>query len=158
MPQLQLPMFPDGVTEITNELAFAKRDGRVTYFYGHLPVFGHDEDDIETFRMITSQFVVNGNATQAQIRDAFGVPAVTIKRYVKLYREQGARGFYAPRRRRGPAVLTPEVMAKVQQMLDAGRTTGEIAKELDLKADTLNKAANAGRLHRLGKKTPTTAS
>jgi hypothetical protein len=158
MPQRQLPMFPEGVTEITNELAFAKCDGRVTYFNGHMPVFVHDEDDIETFRMITSQFVVNGNATQAQIRDAFGVPAVTVKRYVKLYREQGPRGFYATRRRRGAAVLTPEVMAQVQQLLDQGRTIGEIAKERGLKADTLNKAACAGRLHRPGKKTIATTS
>jgi hypothetical protein len=56
MPQLQLPIFPDGVTHITNQLAFTKRDGQVTYFNGHMPVFTHAETDVATFRMITSQF------------------------------------------------------------------------------------------------------
>ena len=32
MPQLHLPMFPAGVTHITNELAFERRDGKIAYF------------------------------------------------------------------------------------------------------------------------------
>jgi hypothetical protein len=39
MPQLQLPMFPVGVTHITALLAFIKEDGNITYFNGSLPVF-----------------------------------------------------------------------------------------------------------------------
>jgi hypothetical protein len=34
MPQIQLPLFPAGVTHITAVLAFSKQDGRVTYFNG----------------------------------------------------------------------------------------------------------------------------
>jgi hypothetical protein len=49
-------MFPNGVTHITSELAFEKKDGFITYFNGHMPVFTHAESDIATFRMITSQF------------------------------------------------------------------------------------------------------
>ena len=64
MPQLHLPLFPDGVTHITNELAFEKRDGRITYFNGHMPVFSHAESDVATFRMITSQFCQSGYAKQ----------------------------------------------------------------------------------------------
>src|SRR5277367_1483357 len=55
MPQRHLPMFPAGVTHITNELAFERRDGKIAYFNGHMPVFVHAEDDVATFRMITSQ-------------------------------------------------------------------------------------------------------
>ena len=54
MPQLQLPLFPEGVTYITNQLAFSRQDGQVTYFNGHMPVFSHAETGIATFRMITS--------------------------------------------------------------------------------------------------------
>jgi len=39
MVQRQLPMFPQGSTLVTQDLAVEKRDGRVTYFYGTLPVF-----------------------------------------------------------------------------------------------------------------------
>ena len=38
MPQIQLPIFPQGVTYITALLAFSKQDGRVTYFNGSMPV------------------------------------------------------------------------------------------------------------------------
>jgi hypothetical protein len=34
IPQLQLPMFPNGVTDINVNLAFKKEDDRITYFSG----------------------------------------------------------------------------------------------------------------------------
>ena len=42
MPQVQLPVFPDGVTHITSEIAFERREGKVCYFNGHPPVFIRD--------------------------------------------------------------------------------------------------------------------
>ncbi|MGH8653783.1 MAG: hypothetical protein ACREYE_17145 [Gammaproteobacteria bacterium] len=97
MPQRHLPFFPPGVSYITRELAFSKERDQVTYFNGHMPVFIHDAEDIAIFRMITSQFCVNGNAKQADIARAFGATTISVKRAVKLYRERGHRGFYAPR-------------------------------------------------------------
>jgi hypothetical protein len=61
MPQLQLPMFPVGITPITSLLAFIKEEGNITYFNGSLPVFSHKEEDTQSFRMITAQFCVNGH-------------------------------------------------------------------------------------------------
>ena len=120
MPQMQLPIFPEGVTHITSELAFKKTGGRVTYLNGSMPVFAHDADDIRTFRMITSQFCANGNAKQSEMAHAFGITPISVRRGVKLYREQGVRGFYAPRRTRGASVLTPPVLKHAQQLLDDG--------------------------------------
>lgn len=95
MPQMHLPMFPHGVTHITPELAVQKREGQVTYFNGHMPIFLHEEHDVRTFRMITAKFCVNGNATQMEIVRAFGVPAISVKRAVQRYRTHGPSGFYA---------------------------------------------------------------
>ena len=50
-----------------------------------MPVYQHPEDDLESFRFFTSQIIVNGNATLAEIVKAFGVRAITIKRWVKKY-------------------------------------------------------------------------
>src|ERR1035437_682276 len=83
MPQVQLPLFPSGTTLITPELAFERRDNQVVYFNGHLPVFTHAVDDLSSFRMFTSQLIVNGTTSQRQIVKAFGVPLVTVKRGVK---------------------------------------------------------------------------
>jgi len=41
MPQMQLPVFPAGVTEINSRIAVEAKDGQVCYVYGHLPVFQH---------------------------------------------------------------------------------------------------------------------
>jgi len=153
MPQLQLPIFPEGTTLINPNLGFIKRDNTVTYIYGNLPIFSHDVDDIRSFRMIASQLYVNGSATQAEICRAFGVSKISMKRSVKLYREKGMAGFFEEPRRRGPAVLTPEVIEKVQGLLDEGEGIPGIAKKLDLKEDTLRKAVQAGKLHKPQKKT-----
>jgi len=153
MSQIQLPIFPEGVTPITAVLAFSKQDGRVTYFNGSMPVFVHDEEDRASFQMITAQFCVNGNAKQADIVRAFGVTKISLKRAVKRYREEGPKGFYTPRKRRGPAVLTPVVLTEAQQLLDEGLEPSEVADRLDIKRDTLSKAVRAGRLHKRVKKT-----
>ena len=103
MPQVQLPIFPAGVTPITSEIAYQCEEGKVCYFNGHLPVFIHDKKELATFRLFTSQLVINGNAPQAQIARAFGVPLVTVKRYVKLYREGGTAAFLHRLRSARPA-------------------------------------------------------
>ena len=156
MPQILLPLFPDGATQINARLSFVKRDGEVTYFHGVLPVFTHHEQDRPTFRMITAQFCVAGNAQQAEIVRAFGVTSISVKRAVKCYRTLGAAGFYASQKRRGAAVLTPAVLEAVQRQLDAGQDTAQIARDLQLKKNTLNKALAAGRLHK-PQRTPASA-
>ncbi len=146
MPQLQLPFFPDGSTQIHAHLAVEKKDGNVHYFNGLMPVFVHAENDLATFRMITSQFCVNGNAKLVEISRAFGVPIGTVKRYTRLYREQGPQGFYQPRKRRGAVVLTPAVLERAQRLFDEDLSVSEVASELGIKKDTLRKAVSAGHL------------
>ena len=63
------------------------------YFNGHLPVFVHEKSALRT-SLFSTQLVINGNATQAEISRAFGVPLVTVKRYVNLYPAQGATAFF----------------------------------------------------------------
>jgi transposase-like protein len=148
MPQLQLPIFPVGTTLINANLGFIRENDRITYVYGNLPVFTHDVNDIRSFRMITSQFYINGGATQSEICRAFGVSSISVKRSVKLYREKGMGGFFETPKRRGAAVLTPEVVQKVQELLDSGEEISSISKELGLKYDTLRKAVKSGKLHK----------
>jgi transposase-like protein len=107
---------------------------------------------MQSFRMFTSQLYINGSASQAEICRAFGVSKISVLRSVKLYREKGMAGFFAPRMCRGPAVLTPPVLEQVQERLDADRPIAEIAGELGLKVDTLNKALRSGKLRRPKKK------
>jgi transposase-like protein len=152
MPQLQLPIFPDGLTSITEDLAFQREDGKVVYFHGLMPVFQHGERDLKSFRMYTSQLIANGTVRQRDIVRAFGVPLATVKRYMKLHREQGAAGFFRPPRRRSASVLTLEVRQRVQACFDEGKSVPEVSRETGVAGDTLRKAIQAGRLHAFKKK------
>ncbi len=146
MPQPLLPMFPAGVTPINELVSFAKREGTVYYFNGMMPVYSHAESDRASFRMFTSQLVINGNCTQAELVRAFGISAISMKRYVKRYRQGGAAEFFKSRQARQPRVLTPEVRHKAQELLQQGQGRQGVAQQLGLKADTLRKAIKAGRI------------
>ena len=153
MAQRMLPFFPAGVTEISSALAFQREQGRITYFNYQMPVFIHEEKDVATFRMITAQFCVNGNVKQAEIVRAFGVTAISVKRSVKKYREEGPSGFYVKKPGRGASKLTTAVLKKAQELLDDEYSISEISKRLDLKENTVIKAIHAGKLFRKKKST-----
>ena len=139
-------MFPSDVTEINSLVSFAKREGTVYYFNGPLPVFSHVQEDKASFRMFTSQLVVNGNCTQMEVVRAFGISAISMKRYVKIYRREGVSGFFKSRAARQPRVLTPEVLQKAQDLMQQGKERNAVAQELGIKSDTLRKAIQAGRI------------
>jgi hypothetical protein len=152
MPQLQLPMFPLGLTSITEDLAFQKEEGRVVYFHGLLPVFQHGDKDLKSFRMFTSQLIANGTVRQRDIVRAFGVPLATVKRYMKVHRQHGTAGFFQQPRRRSATVLTAEVKQQAQALLDEGKSVPEVSGEIGVAGNTLHKAIQAGRLHAFKKK------
>jgi transposase len=146
MPQIQLPVFPDGTTAITDELGFERQEDRVVYLNGHLPVYIHAVDDLGSFRFFTSQLIANGTASQGDIAEAFGVPLITVKRYYRLFRERGGAAFFTrPQRRQGHR-LTPERLLEVQSLLDQGLSVPEISRRTGILASTLHKAIKQGRL------------
>jgi Mor family transcriptional regulator len=156
MPELQLPLFPVGVTEINPRVAVEAKDGRVCYIHGHLPIFQHEEKDVWSFRMFTSQMIVNGTAKPKEIVRTFRVPMGTVKRYMKVYRDHGAKGFYEPKPRHSSAsVLKGEVLERAQQCLDQGQNVPEVAKQLNVLGNTIHKAIRAGRLRQPQKKAHT---
>src|SRR5437879_11280603 len=121
MPQLQLPIFSPEVTSLTEDFAFQREDGKVVYVHGLLPVFQHDEKDLRSFRMFTSQLIANGTVRQRDIVRAFGVPLATVKRYMQVHRQDGAAGFFQPPRRRSASVLTPAVEQRDRKSVGEGR-------------------------------------
>lgn len=152
MPQVQLPLFPDGTTPITAELAFERRGEQVVYFNGHLPVFTHGTKDLASFRLFTTQLIVNGTANQGEIVKAFGVPITTVKRCCKRYRERGAEAFFKAAERREGRRLDTQRLAQAQALLMEGVGVPEISRQLGLLATTLHKAIDDGRLKQIKKK------
>jgi len=152
MPQLQLPIFPSGSKNLTNEIAVECEGKRVVYSHGLMPIFQHDKGDIRSFRMFTSQLIDMGAARQGDIVKTFGVPLPTVKRYLKLMREQGAEAFFAEPKVRSAAVLNGAVLENVESFLREGRSVPEVARATGIMANTLHKAIRAGRLPAVKKK------
>lgn len=151
MPQLQLPVFRNGLTPINEDLAFERQDGRVVYFHGLLPVFQHDEKDVRSFRMFTSQLIASGTVRQRDIAQSFNVPLATVKRYMKVHREKGSAGFFQTPRRRSASVLGAEVRQRAQRLLEEGKSVPEVSRAIGVAGNTLHKAIRSGRLHGLKK-------
>ena len=152
MPQLQLPIFPAGTTPITAELAFDCQDGKVTYLNGHLPVFQHAQEDLPAFRLFTSQLVVNGTVSQAEIARAFHVPSKKGEALREALREGSSKSFFQTLRRRSASVLKGEVRERAQVLLDEGQAVPDVARKLGVLPNTLHKAIRTERLHQAKKR------
>jgi len=146
MPQTLLPLIPDGATQINDLVSVVREGDRWTYFHGAHPIFSHAQDDRHSFRMFTAQLVCQGTCRQVDIIRVFGVSKNSILRSVKKFREEGIESFYAPRCGRGPTVITETVVDQAQALLSAGTSRKEVAEQLGIKYDTLQKAIQQGRL------------
>jgi hypothetical protein len=157
MPQVQLPIFPAGSVEINRDLACRTEGDQVIYYNGHLPVFTHAKNDLGSFRLFTSQLIVQGSATQGHVAKAFGVPLVAIKRSTKLYRQRGAAGFFVPKARREGLQLNAEKLEQARALLVQGHPLAVVSRQTGVLSDTLRKAIQAGRLPAVKKRTKRSA-
>jgi prepilin-type processing-associated H-X9-DG protein len=147
MPQLILPLIPPGATRINDILSVQNKDGWWYYFAGINPIFSHENNDQDSFRMYTSQLIASGQCKNSAVAKAFGVSASSVKRGVKKFKEGGIKGFFQPRKGRGSSVLTEEVINKCQEFFDSGWNRKDICEKLDIEYDTLRKAISDSRLH-----------
>jgi transposase-like protein len=152
MPQACLPIFEEGEIPINHVLSYKKENGKIWYFNWAMPIGFHDEDDYETFKMYMAQFVEVGHVKQADVCRAFGIPKITMLRAADLYRKEGHRGFYKERTKRGPSVMTSEVIKEAQRRLDEGEESSIIANDMNIKLVTFKKAISDGRLRIPSKK------
>jgi len=146
MPQLLLPLFTEEFTLINNLVGYEKRDKKVYYFNGQMPLFEHREDDRNSFRLACGMLCHNNWTRQHEIVSTFGISKASIRRWEKQYREQGAGGFFNGQPRRKPRVLTKEVVSKIENSLGRGEDLNEICKELGIKKNTVAKAIKSGRI------------
>lgn len=152
MPQMQLPVFPAGAQNVTTEIGFECRQDQVTYFNGHLPVFTHHKTDVQSFRLITAQWIEQGLISQADVVRSFGLSPTTIKRYVKRFRKGGIKALFTPSAKRQGNKLTPERLLEAQQLLNEKIGVPELSQKLGILPTTLHKAIDDGRLKGFKKK------
>jgi hypothetical protein len=97
--QILLPLFPAEATMINNLVGVQKKDKTVYYFNGSMPIFNHDQSDIDSFRFITSQLIINGVCKQKEVVNCFGVSDISVKRWVKRYKESKELGDFVSKKK-----------------------------------------------------------
>ena len=97
--QILLPLFPAEATLINNLVGVQKKEETVYYFNGSMPIFMRAESDIDSFRYITSQLIVNGVCKQKEIVKCFGVSDISVKRWVKRYKESKELGSFVSKKK-----------------------------------------------------------
>ncbi len=97
--QVLLPLFPVEATMINNLIAVQKKEKTIYYFNGSMPIFTHVENDIDGFRYITSQLIINGVCKPKEIIKCFGVSDISVKRWVKRYRESKELGDFVSKKK-----------------------------------------------------------
>ena len=97
--QVLLPLFPVEATLINNLVAVQNKDGTVYYFNGSMPIFNHSQSDIDSFRFITSQLIINGVCKQKEIVKCLGVSDISVKRWVKRYKESKELGDFVSKKK-----------------------------------------------------------
>ena len=143
---MQLPLIPDGSTKVNNALLVHRQNNNCYYFFWNVPVFSHTETDQKSFRMITASLVALGTCKQVEIMEAFGVSKSSVTRSVQKYKKLGPEGFFQNRKGHGGTVLTDQVKANAQELLNLGNSMSEVAEELGINSETLRKAISQGRL------------
>ncbi len=97
--QILLPLFPAEAKLINNQVGVQNKEATVYYFNGSMPIFMHNESDIDSFRYITSQFIINGVCKQKEIVNCFGVSDISVKRWVKRYKGSKELGDFVSKKK-----------------------------------------------------------
>ena len=146
MKQGILPLIPAGASDIGGFHSVFSDGAEVTWFQGSHPMRVHRVSDHGTQRAMMSFLHVHGGVAQSRIAAACRVHENTVRAAVRLYREKGDAGFYAPTVVRGASVMTPHIMAECRRLLLEGKSRTEVAVAAGVKKCNIDKAIQKGML------------
>jgi transposase len=149
--QHRFPLLPSDAEIVSEHLAVARCDGRITFFNASGPIFTCMEDDEESLRYAAVMFTEPrlGLATPIQIARAIDRHRSRVHEYRKQYREGGAKAIAVKQRGpRGASKLKGIRMARAQKFLNEGKSNRKVAKLVEVKEGTIRKAIREGRLVR----------
>jgi len=144
-----LPLIPHGANRISDNLSVIHKNGEWVYFHGCLPIFNHSENDMKSFRMISSSFINNGICKNIDIIKVFNVSKSSVIRSSKKFKDNGSRAFFGNKKTRGSAtILTLPLIEEAEDLLSYGFSCMEVAQKLKIKVGTLRKGISDGRVKR----------
>ena len=122
----------------------ATRGEAITYFSNLQPFDCHAAEDVNARHLRMARFHVVSGVGQGELANAFGVSRSTVTRAVKLFRDEGADGFFKQRRRRARTVVDAPMAKRAQAMLAQGLSGRAAARQLGVSPSTFNENLRAG--------------
>ena len=145
--QMQLPIFPHTTKLINSSIGVFEKDDFVYYLHNGSPIHCHEKNDLNSYRYITAELVVNGLCKPSEIAKAFGVSNRNIQRYAKALRVKGANWFFNRKENRGRAhKLTDGTMKDAQQMIDNFYSVADVARLLGVTEGALRYHIKKGNI------------
>lgn len=119
----------------------------VQYLLSGLPMYAHNDDDIESFRFITSNCIHQGLCRKIDIERCFGVTEASVQRWYNVFLKEGERGFFGNDNRKGVASkLVGARLQRIQSKLDKGQSVNSIANEEGVLEGTIRYSIKQGYL------------
>lgn len=147
MGQLLLPLFPRDTKMITPILGVRNYEGTVFYLLSGMPIHSHADVDLNKFRYVTSNLILQGLCSNQNIADAFHVSIDSVARWKKKLFEEGDASFFNEEARHGRShKLLPDVLARIQIKLNEGLSATSIAKAENISEGSIRYAIGQGRL------------
>lgn len=146
MIQQILPLIPHGASCLNERLSIIRENGIIQYFHCGLRIACHAENDTSSFKREICQLISNGVCRNTEAIRVFGISKSSLKRWLKMFRENGDGVFFSARTGGGPSVLVEPLKSEIQSLLDEGKSMSEVAEKFGIKYDTVRKAVNDGRL------------
>lgn len=132
---------------ITSTLGVREQDGTIYYLHSGVPIFSHAADNINMFRFVTSNLILQGRCTNQDIVDTFNVSVDSVSRWKKKLTEEGEKAFFMPEMRHGRShKLLPNVLDRIQDELDKSISAYSIAKREGISEGSIRYAIKLGRL------------
>lgn len=145
--QLQLPLYPNETKLISQSVGVYRKDGIVQYIVNGLPVYAHPEEDLNSFRFITSNFIAQGLCRKVEVQRCFGVSEDSVSRYYKKFKTKGTEGFFGPDARKGKAYkICGELRKRIQKKLENEQSVNSIAKEEGVRESAIRYQIKKGYL------------
>jgi len=149
--QHRIPLLPSDATMVSEHLAVARRDGRITFFNASGPIFACQEDDEESLRLAAVTLTERslGLATPIQIAKVLGRHRSRVHEYRKWYQEGGIEALVVKRRGpRGASKLKGIRLARAQKFLNESKSNCKVAELVKVSEQTIRKAIKEDRLVR----------
>ena len=149
--QHRIPLLPSEAEMVSEHLAVARFDGRITFFDASGPIFTCPADDEGSLRfaavMLTEPSL--GLALPIQFAKVLNRDRTRVHEYRRRYREGGVEAIAVkPRGPRGANKLKGIVLARAQKFLNEGKSNRKIAELVGVTEGTIRNAIKEKRLVR----------